>query len=753
MLRTLPVRIEYIDGETLRSYVNRLAMKLRVPVRVTLLATGLHLREEPLGIAGFGMDMSEPRLRRFCHTTGLTETQARGLLLRRFDQVAFDLSAYTVGELAQWRGLGKHTDVLTVSSHACPRCLQEDAAWRLHWRFPWSFCCPRHECLLIAFCPGCEQRTHLHNKNGMQSPYGSIVPRPGRCENPPPPGRRRIGLAQPCGFDLTGISPPDAAEVVPAQRKLLGLLDGAPGGVAGSPVAPLQFLRDLRCVAEIVFHGAAVEDITGIPGFALETLERYQVQYRQAIRTRQPGRNVSVAPLYEDPAFMSVLMTCSLQLLDEPSPDALADRLVPLIERGSEHRSRPFECWRPDHSPALRLAVDSARSRVGYARFASRLGVSGPGARALPRVDDLESRHVPQAFWVQPYRQDLAHFLPGVTEHVGRMLCSMLLVRLIEPDTSWAQAATLLGLGAFRAKVTANNVFKRVTEPAVVDELGRRLRTIAQRQGCGEPVDYRRRRMLLADWRGLSERTWQELCAAVGLRTRAGARQPSVWIWADATMGYYKHCPLLTVVPAAQRGVHGRDDTREIVWRAHQYFVHSLLPTTRPALHAVSASLLAGLEAGRVVSDGHLRRVLVDLEGRVVRPDVKRVFAGLAASLGSSVQQLLTTGGDTADRDLALLTLREITCRQQMELGTELGLSRMVVGGGCRRAIRRLQHDDELVARFRELVVAHGGPPQAAIPQVIPRRSRGSQAAESGSVVLAGNLSRHQTVNGRSATM
>ena len=87
-----------------------------------------------------------------------------------------------------------------------------------------------------------------------------------------------------------------------------------------------------------------------------------------------------------------------------------------------------------------------AHTRTSFASFRSRIGIAGPGARVRAPIADLEARNVPQAFWIEPYRERLADLLPGVSEANGRMLCSALLVRLIEPGTSWPQAAALLGL-------------------------------------------------------------------------------------------------------------------------------------------------------------------------------------------------------------------------------------------------------------------------------------------------------------------
>ena len=346
-MRTLPIRVDYIDGESLRSYVSRLATALGVPVGRTLVATGVLREGEEPRIAGFGIDLSDDRLRRLCHTTGLSESQARSMLRRRFDQTALDLSKHRLEDPGSYRGFGHHNSVFSHASHACPRCLEDDAAWRLHWRFPWSFCCPRHGCLLVAHCPGCSRRTHLNRYSSMHAPYHSIIPQPGRCENPPPRGRGGLHRPCPCPFDLTSIESPDMSQIVDAQRALHQIIDDEPGTVGGSRVPSVSFLRDLRLVAELVLFGVDAEQVQGIPAPTLRALLDHQVSHEQARRQAPPGQYTGVVPRYEDPALMAALLPVGLEILGEPTTDALADRLLALFERGRSRGHRRHWCMAP----------------------------------------------------------------------------------------------------------------------------------------------------------------------------------------------------------------------------------------------------------------------------------------------------------------------------------------------------------------------------------------------------------------------
>jgi DNA-directed RNA polymerase specialized sigma24 family protein len=719
--------VDYIDGESLRSYISRLATALGVPVGQTLLATGVLREDEKQRIAGFGIDLSDERLRRLCHTTDLSELQARSMLVRRFDQTALDLSTHRLEDPGSYRGFGHHTTLFSNASHACPRCLEDDAAWRLHWRFPWSFCCPRHECLLVARCPGCSQRTHRSRYSSMHAPYHSIIPQPGRCENAPQRGRNGSHRACPCPFDLTSVESPDMSLIVNVQRALHEIVDGAPGAVGGSRVSSLQFLRDLRLVTELVLFGVDAEHMAGIPAPAVQALRDHRVSHEQALRQAPPGRYTNVAPRYEDPALMAALLPVGLEILAEPTGDALADGLVPLLERGgSRGNRRHWDAWRRGSSSQLRRALDIAHTRTSFASFRSRIGIAGPGARVGTPLADLEVRHVPQAFWIEPYRERLADMLPGVSEATGRMVCSVLLVRLIEPGTSWSRAAAELGLGEWRAKWSAGNALKHLTGEGAIDELATRLRVIAREQTKAGAVDYQERRRLFADWGGLSARTWADVCGAVGYRfpTRIGRVNASAWIWTECTGGYFKHCPLLTDVPAADRRLLGDTESLDVPWTMYSRFKRNALAATRTALELVGAVILQDLQAGREASERRLRRALANFDGSMLRHDPKAVLAALAGGLGRTVEDLLSSGACVADRDLALLALREITGRAQTDLCADLNLSWSVVNNGCRRAAQRVREDRVELRRFRDLVAANGGPTRAEIPPAIVRRPR-----------------------------
>lgn len=721
-LRTLPLRIEYIDDETLRSYVNRLATELQTTVGATLRATGLLVEDTQAERSGFGVDLTPDRLQRLCFTTGLSEAQARGLLFRRLDRTALDLSTCQPDDPATFRGFGHEVNVFANGSHACPRCLERDGAWRMRWRLPWSFCCPRHGCLLLTHCPGCSQRLHLHHKQSMLPPFRRIVPRRGVCDNPPPRGRSRHGSFEPCLHDLTPLRTADVSCLIEVQRRLHQVVNGAVVTVGGTFVESLQFLRDVRCLLELVMSGTDPDELLGIPQPALDALTEYQARWDHAREASLPGRYARVAGRLEDPALMAALLPIVLDIVDEPSPEALADRLVPLLDRGYQRRRHTanWALWRRKNSEALQVALDDAHTRSSYASFRSRIGLAGPGGRVRPQLTDLETRHVPQAFWVAPYCEQLSRMLPGVSADTGRMLCSALLVRLIEPGTSWPHAAAQLGLGTRHCNQTADNVLWALSRQGKIEEFSDGLRAIARDQARKDPIDYRQRRAVLADWRGLTKEMWTDVCAFTGGRNYVrSAVYASVWIWTELTGGYYKHCPLLTDVPTSLRSLHGHDKSRRTIWATYCASSRRVSPVVAEVLHAVAATVLRARQAGRTPSRAAVRRTLADLAGSRWTQSAPQILHRVAESLGRSIEDLTPPRRKyVAERDLALLVVRCITGHKQVDLCAELDLGWKAVNGGCCRAVRRVREDPHAAEQFRRLVASHGGPTDIALPEL-----------------------------------
>ncbi|MET8337815.1 TniQ family protein [Streptosporangium canum] len=146
----LPVFVPPLPGEALDSWLEAYARRLRVTIHAFISFIGL-LGSRP------GMMTQRLTLRErdaLQRATGLAPQALVAMTLEPYDglTVTFDKKRPTaMRRPPHWRSFGS-------SPRYCPGCLSESGGrWPLAWRQPWSFACLRHHCLLLEWCPACEQ--------------------------------------------------------------------------------------------------------------------------------------------------------------------------------------------------------------------------------------------------------------------------------------------------------------------------------------------------------------------------------------------------------------------------------------------------------------------------------------------------------------------------------------------------------------------------------------------------------------------
>ncbi|MGA5275448.1 TniQ family protein [Streptomyces cellulosae] len=219
-------------GESLPSWINRIALAYQIRKQDTLQALGVSASQ--MRMAAAGLHLAPSAVKALSAATGVSPEGIGDMLLSRFAATALPnlplppykrQSAFTGWSMGAW--------VLRRHSNFCPKCLAGAGRWRLEWKLPWSFACLDHMVYLRETCPRCERV-----QSGVCWGWDSRVcqlRRPATQLEAPFPARiphSGPGQAVACRGRL------DQAEAIPitdiralkGQRRLLRWLYGTPDG-------------------------------------------------------------------------------------------------------------------------------------------------------------------------------------------------------------------------------------------------------------------------------------------------------------------------------------------------------------------------------------------------------------------------------------------------------------------------------------------------------------------------------------------
>jgi hypothetical protein len=516
-VRTLPLRLTPVEGESLPGYIARYAHACQFPPGDTITAIGLVDRDKAVAGAGrYWVTLSPDQLMRAAFATGITERALERMLLSRYAGRAFEMTATRV-MLAE---APQAHEVLTRSSKFCSQCLAEDGAWLLRWQLGWTAVCTRHRALLIRSCPRCGTvPRHALRSRWPRDDIG-VLSDPIRCA-------RRADHAL-CRTDLATAEPwivtDDAVE---AQRRIDDVLDhGLCPPLAGELLEPLVYLR---CV-----HGLCK-----------------LLAYHPRQPSLPPVRPHVASRVLDDPGAVASVLPEALALADL-NRRALIDAVREHVEHRYQHDRATLRIDKLRDTPnPVRDAVRRALSEAAWSPPLTRLGLH---RRAHRRPDDLDprlqARHVPQLFWDDDYEREIAGLFAfdDFTHWHGRRFCSLLLARMITP-LDWDAAVRALDYPETFINKGYNTTSVKLRANGCLDELIARVKTIANRYAVDEPVDYQHRRRLLADWPGVNREIWL-LLQSRSRQTRWGIDAPSrmirasVWLWCDLTSGHERAAPI-----------------------------------------------------------------------------------------------------------------------------------------------------------------------------------------------------------------
>jgi TniQ len=510
----LPVAIDPVAGESLLSLVRRLAAVLGVTLARALELIGVG--SAPAELRGFGVWLDEERLSAIYAATGLPPDVTRQMLLEGFDGRVFSWPRRQRSLGAWLRRLAVNDWLHVATTTVCPRCLQEEGAFRVWWKLPWAFACVRHGVLLASICPSCGGRLGASRRHACALPgFLERVPEPLACTCPVGgsySGKRPAW----CGFDLVQL-PVHAvsARVRETQRVIeeAALTGQTRLGEAELPSALLfQELRALiALMRRIDWPPALIDAPQGAIGSAASS------PIPRAMYRATPG----------EPAAMASLCVSALEIIQQPLELEEALRPLALAARRTEIVRVPRLASAYRFSARLERAwLTVSERRAGFLVELRRSSGSALGPRWLP-----------QLFWGDLYQRFFAVLLPGVPARTGRAFVSLSLAAA--SGISWAEAGLALGVGGPQAKALAKNTLHAAACAQTHAQLLLALEAVlVALAGAPEPIDYGRRRRLLVPSRLLDARTWRRLCAQASVRQGQGVKRrcAQLWLWEQLTL-------------------------------------------------------------------------------------------------------------------------------------------------------------------------------------------------------------------------
>ncbi|GHF91970.1 TniQ family protein [Streptomyces filamentosus] len=363
-MRPLPRSLDPLPDEALTGYVLRLAHLLGTSPGAVAIRTGLTGGRKENALFRIPMrllhDLEYEQARLFARTTRLSPGEVGRLLASSLAGRYGPLNSRFTLRSSAARMINDNAWLLTRTPRYCPQCLTGDGseiqrrhggAWRLFWRLPPVFACPRHRRLLRIDCPACRRPVHAVEMNSIIARPWDEDLHPTQCRSTSTP--RTVGRLQPaCGAQLAEsvgvvpetVSDPQTLEhLLGLQRRLLRLLD--PVGPVVTPsvgwlIPAADYFADLRALLGLVFLSwPAARSFAATPALA-EALDREAEERlaRAAALRDRPGKKHSSRPFTDpplDPFLMGAVLGIAERLLGAPDEEQARELMLPLIHQAS----------------------------------------------------------------------------------------------------------------------------------------------------------------------------------------------------------------------------------------------------------------------------------------------------------------------------------------------------------------------------------------------------------------------------------
>ncbi len=481
-VRTLPIRVPPRDGESLISWLDRTAARLRVTRGQLLDAVGLPragTRRQARSLRALQLALQPGEAGALARATGTDPDRLKVMTLAAYHgrvlRLTGDRRAVRRDQL--WaRGAG---------TRACPACLAQAGHWQLAWRLTWAVACPTHHLLLVDRCPSC------HTPLGSQRPGQRVIPDPTACQATRPGGVR-------CGQDLTDVPAPALSPDSPVLATHRWLDDLIHGPLPDRHVAAT--LRDLQTLAGWITSHATTDQLRQRSGLPLTGPDD----------TDQRRRGMFPPPHVD---HVAAVLAWAVSILTHPA-DRAAHAARPLVSasRSGGQPTSPTALAR-QHGPVtpglhalLLRAADTDLTAVDRLRYRT----PSPTPQPLQTAAQIShrARSIPALLWADWARLLLPGRRPPSPAARAALAAALLLPG--NPERRLAPARAILGQG--HGLEPSHLLGDRPDRQRLLTAL---CLLADHLDAHPAPIDYQQRRAL--EYQDLlTAHDWQRACAEVG---------------------------------------------------------------------------------------------------------------------------------------------------------------------------------------------------------------------------------------------
>ena len=129
---------------------------------------------------------------------------------------------------------------------------EDEGAWQVRWKLPWTYACLRHRRLMVDRCPACGTRFQRGYSAEPFTAQRTVT----MCRAHPTLARCAQDLA-----DARASSISNSPRLLTAQARIDDILGGQPPSVAGTTIEPVEYFDTLRSLSALILKTAHPGDL------------------------------------------------------------------------------------------------------------------------------------------------------------------------------------------------------------------------------------------------------------------------------------------------------------------------------------------------------------------------------------------------------------------------------------------------------------------------------------------------------------